>query len=112
MPQSQNKAKWENSRRDAANCWISCISAILAILSLGYAVYMRDQASEFMKHLIVGFWVLVPPVYFWFDWHVLCRDIPQDKTDSVEHIHDLSRNIWIALVVVFIALFKIEVFKP
>jgi hypothetical protein len=80
--------------------------------SLGYAACVGAGAPDLCKRWIVGFWVLVPPVYFWCDWQFFCSAIPRTKIDSVKHVHDLARNIWVALVVVLIALFDIHVFKP
>ena len=102
------KAKWVNDYRDNINYRLSIVSAIIALSSLMYAIFAGSEALPVVKFAIVGFWVIVPPVYFWCDWHFLCRDIPQNKVDSVKHIHDLSRNIWVALVVILIALFDID----
>jgi hypothetical protein len=112
MTQITNKAKWDDPKRDRINFWISLLSVIVGVGSLAYAVCVGQNAPDATKRILVGFWLLAPPIYFWLDWHVLCRNIPSDNTDSVKHIHDLSRNIWVALVVVLIALFNIQVFKP
>ena len=106
------KAKWTNPKRDRINFWISLISVVIGFGSLAYAVCLGEGAPDAAKRLLVGFWLLAPPIYFWLDWHLLCRDIPPEKTDSVKHIHDLSRNIWVALVVVLMALLNIQIFKP
>jgi uncharacterized membrane protein YhaH (DUF805 family) len=106
------KAKWNDPTRDGINRVLGLISAALAIASLLYAMKYGKAASDGLKKWIVGFWILVPPVYFWFDWVALCRDIPAANVSGVKHLHDLSRNIWLALVVILIALFEITFFKP
>jgi hypothetical protein len=53
---------------------------------------------------MLGFWLIVPPIYFWFDYFVLWRweniqSPPLGLTlEQFKHGQDLSRNLWLALV--------------
>jgi hypothetical protein len=84
---------------------------VLAIVSL--AAGFCDLAELWdvpvgWARLIVSFWVLVPPVYLWWDWVRYCDDINKYKKADAKHTHNLARNIWLALVIVLIAVFDIE----
>jgi hypothetical protein len=110
MTGADDKAKWDNRTRDCVNVVIGILSVLGAAVSLIYAARVGAAGSEFWKRFIVGVWILLPPAYFWCDWQFLCAKIPQRNIQSVKHLHDLARNIWLALVVVLIALFDIHVF--
>jgi len=57
---------------------------------------------------VIGFGVLVPPAFFWLDWVVFCRCMTTRERDFTKHTHDLSRNIWLALIAMLTVLFKIK----
>lgn len=106
-------AKWQCHQRDKFNHAITVGAIIAALFSCIVALYynlVETTPNCPLPYLIIGFWVLAPPVYFWLDWHVLCAKIPAQHVESVKHIHDLSRNIWIALISVLSALFGIGPF--
>lgn len=65
--------------------------------------WTHDQLGMFL----IGFWAVVPPLFFWLDWVLFCsRLAPSDPAREVaKHTHDLSRNIWLALVGVLAVLF-------
>jgi hypothetical protein len=107
-----NLAKWTNERRDWWNRNVGRLSVVLAFLSVCAGLYYGRNASDLLKALILFGWILCPPVFFWCDWVFLCKDIPRDKVDNVKHLHDLSRNIWVALVVILLALFKVTELRP
>ena len=83
--------------------WIGGILApILAIASL-YVALNKSFTYGQLGHddigkLIVKFWAIIPPMFFWIDWVVFCHSLPQDDRDIATHTHDLSRNIWLGLV--------------
>jgi len=56
---------------------------------------------------IVAFWMLTPPVIFWIDWVCFCRHLTVKEKNVAKHSHDLSRNVWLALVGVLVVAFKL-----
>jgi hypothetical protein len=70
------------------------------------AAKTHDELGKFL----IGFWGLVPPLFFWVDWVWLCSYLaPNDPEREVaKHTHDLSRNIWIALVAILAILFAVR----
>jgi hypothetical protein len=105
-----NKA---NLRKDY-NKWGGIIGVVLAALSLIFALVPLLRTfvivhfpQKIFEYIIVGFWVLVPPMFFWFDWVVLCPYLHLGDTEleQVAHTHELSRNIWLAVIVLLGATF-------
>ena len=94
----------------------SILAAMAALVSLGLAAYIRmehpkKERSPFWSRFacgLIGFWMLLPPVYFWLDW--LYWTAPGDREMTV-HTHDLARNIWLALVVALAAILEIKWLK-
>jgi hypothetical protein len=81
---------------------LSLCAAFIASPTMGHD--SREQLGKF----VVGFWVLIPPIFFWVDWVKYSRGLSKDQLDKVKHTHDLSRNIWLALVVLLVSLFDIK----
>ena len=93
---------------------ISWASGIAAVLSLLLGVLHQSHTlilPEAYRHVIVGCWVLLPPIWFWSEWVWVAPNISSEDRDRIKHLHDLTRNMWVALVVVLVALFDITVFK-
>lgn len=88
--------------------WAIGISIVLAAASLIWAVRLRTagvalEQRKTRSYLLLAFWVLVPPVWFFFEFQYLHPDIyPQNSFElsRVEHSQDLARNVWLAFVVV------------
>jgi len=63
-------------------------------------------------YIVLAVWTLIPPMYFWFDWEYLCKNIPKNERDQevarVTHTHELARNVWLALVVVLAYAFGVK----
>jgi len=109
LPKDDSRRKHDDLGRIAAY-----IAAPLALFSLFYAVAMRltwpdveksPECWQTVGAVTVGAWVLLPPVWFWLEWVFFSKG--QDA-ERLKHTHDLSRNIWIALVIVLAALLKIH----
>jgi hypothetical protein len=101
------------ARREKWVVPISWLSGLLAVGSLMIAGLQRasPRFADWFCLSVVGFWVLVPPVWFWFEWYYLCRQLPLGERDRIKHLHDLARNIWLALVAVLVVLFGLD-WKP
>ena len=98
--------------RNIINRWVVFISIGLAIVSLflGWQVSTEVTApNASWGSYIVGFWTIAPPIYFWFDWAYLCEGSDKTTLDQVKTTHDLSRNIWVALVALLTVMFKLKV---
>jgi hypothetical protein len=76
----------------------------------GYAVlrWLAGLSHEGLGKLLIGFWLIAPPVFFWVDWVRFCRNMQPDDRKITEHTHDLARNIWIGLVAILAVLFAVR----
>lgn len=67
--------------------------------------------------IFVGIWLVGPPIYLWIDWVAYDNEV-RDPSKHVEmqaylkHTHDLTRNLWIALVLILIYLFDLRGLIP
>lgn len=101
--------------RDSVNVWISWISASAALGSLilgGIHKLSPKALQSWVGPVVVGLWVLLPPIWFWSEWVWFSRSLSHDERERVQHLHDLSRNIWLAVIAVLITLFDLKVFRP
>jgi hypothetical protein len=96
--------------RDDANRCLSVLSMLLALISLAGGLYflITDEDGERVGKYIVGFWILVPPVYFFWDWVVLCKGLTADNREIAKHTHDLARNIWLGFVAVLAVMYSVK----
>ena len=79
---------------------MAVISAVLGIASLFIAIHIRGEQKELRElhaQVLIGFWALVPPVWFLLEWGWFTG---VGEEEHVKHAHELARNIWLALVVV------------
>jgi hypothetical protein len=87
------------------------LSIALALVSL-CAAYDTTSSYFGLTHenlgkLIVAFWAIVPPGFFWLDWVLFSGHMTDDERKIAKHTHDLARNIWVGLVAVLtFAFFK------
>ena len=95
--------------------WVGgVLSVLLAIWSLRKGLEPSSTFGpwnhEELGRVLIGFWALVPPLFFWLDWVALCSYLPANdpQREIAKHTHDLSRNIWIALVGILTVLFAIK----
>ncbi len=87
------------------------VSAGFAVLSIIAAIVIRCNYPEAVNtgYILVLFWVLAPPVWFFFEWAVLCpNDLTPEESSRIKHLHDLGRNIWLALVIVLAAILNYD----
>lgn len=85
------------------------VSAGLGMVSICIAVMVKFNYLKTMPwgYTLLGLWTLVPPLWFLYEFQSeFPRDHkkPQEEVDRLKHIHDLSRNIWVAFIVVLAAI--------
>jgi hypothetical protein len=89
--------------------WAAAILALASLLAgvvtLGWS---GSRWRKILGQIVVGSWVLGPPVFFWADWVYFTGGLTKDALDAVEHTHDLGRNIWLALVLLLVVLFDLK----
>ena len=95
--------------RSMYNWTVGSLAAVLGPVSLFIAL-KQSIAFDFCSRACIGksmvaFWLLIPPVFFWLDWTVFSRNLPPTERQVAEHSHDLSRNIWLALVASLLVIF-------
>jgi hypothetical protein len=89
-------------------------SAVLAIVSLVLAILLGTVWCTYVNpfgYILLGLWALVPPLWFLFEFaseFPKGHKKPQGEVDRLKHLHDLSRNIWLAFVVVLAAIMGIK----
>jgi hypothetical protein len=100
--------------------WFNAVFATLSILfAAGCLIYgMRpvdpndQKAAEDRKTIgtwLVALWVLLPPIFFWVDWCFFRQGLTPQLREDLKHTHELSRNIWIAFIVVLSVLFGVKI---
>lgn len=97
--------------RDCVVKVIAWLSGIAAIASLGLALFIRFRypcLMDMVGYPVVGAWVLLPPVWFLAEWVFLCKGMCDKERERIVHLHELARNIWVALVVVLAVIFGID----
>jgi hypothetical protein len=90
-------------------------SAVLSVM-MGLAAqhHWLSLDSPWIGTTVIGIWVLVPPIYLWFDWYLffehaddasMTNAVKAARRDIAKHSHDLARNIWLGLILILFALF-------
>ena len=108
-----DKNQWGCREKYVIFC--SFLSVLLAVLSIRAGIIketFNDDIWWFLTKdniglIIVAFWIIAPPVVFWFEWF-LSRDLDREILNNIKHNHDLSRNIWLGFTTLLIALFEIK----
>lgn len=92
------------------------VGLVFGVWSLHKAIFadstFRSYTHQQLGNYLVGFWVLAPPIFFWIDWVLFCRGMDEKEQEVVIHTHDLSRNIWLALIAILTVLFNIKLVNP
>lgn len=92
---------------------MSIVSALAAIATLIFFLQLPGPplpkappaAGRDLARMLIGLWVLAPPLWFWIEWVVWSPSLGAHESERVQHLHDLARNIWIAFVAVLVALY-------
>jgi hypothetical protein len=95
--------------RSKYNWIVGVFASVLGPVSL-YVALKQSIAFDFCSRGCVGksllaVWLLIPPVFFWMDWVVFSRNLTAPEREVAQHSHDLSRNIWLALVASLVVIF-------
>jgi hypothetical protein len=100
----------DRQRRERRDAIIACVfwtALVLALASLGAAWLLRTSIYRISwGYPLVAAWVAIPPVYFLLEY-VLLPPSAGFEDERVRHMHDLGRNIWLALVVLLANLLNI-----
>jgi hypothetical protein len=80
------------------------VSAVFALNSLGW----QGVTGLAWNKIIVGLWVIIPPIWFWLEWTFFSFGLSRDELEDLKHSQELSRNIWVAVVVLLTAIFGIQ----
>jgi hypothetical protein len=108
--------------RDQYNLWIGVIPSLAMVAFTAFAaighfmgttrVCQRcggwDVHGKNTGKVLVAFWLLFPPVFLWADWVFYWTTMTAETRSAAEHLHDLARNIWLALVAVLTAAYGLK----
>jgi hypothetical protein len=88
--------------RDSIVRFVMRGSAVLGVLSLlgAYAIQCQWGKDSVAGLVLVAFWSLAPPLWFFFEWVILCPTLDETEQARIKHSHDLGRNVWVAYVIV------------
>jgi hypothetical protein len=81
------------------------LSTVLVLLTIVWALWEPIVLAERTKGLIVGIWVLVPPLWFWIEYHFLYRKLEGADFERFKYGQELSRNLWVAIAAVLLYLY-------
>lgn len=90
---------------------ITPATTVLALgsVALAFAIRLRyPHLKETIGYGLLAVWALIPPIWFLLEWVLLCKGVGKDESDRIKHLHDLARNIWLALIVVLAAIMEVE----
>jgi hypothetical protein len=85
------------------------VSATLLVASVITMVRAGDtKPKPSWATYVLLFWTVVPPVWFWAEFHFIWKTAPTSGSTSLEvfrYGQEVSRNIWIAMTAVVAALY-------
>ena len=82
---------------------IGAVSGILALASVLLAVVANAELAEdsgwlLAMKLVSAFWTLVPPVYFFLEYHWVRTRGNDKETEKVQESQKMAQRIWAAVV--------------
>ena len=99
---------------------VAVIAVAAAAASLYIALRLRDSLTgrspnsqwwhRPLAYWLIGMWVLVPPIWFFFEFEFLhpLAHSDGDEFTRLKHAQDLASKIWVALVVALAAAMNIK----
>lgn len=101
-----------SKRYDNIRFWAAWITPFVALGFLVYALVWQRSKSPGLgtfNAVIVALWTLGTPVYFWWEWYHFPKEkLGTNDWESFTHGHEVSRNIWIAYIVILAALLDVS----
>lgn len=89
------------------------VAAIGMVASIAFAKcrfgypFDRNDPVKVQQAVVLCFWILAPPIWFWFEYYFLY--LPQKTRtatlDEYKHGVDQSAKIWLALITVLLGLY-------
>jgi hypothetical protein len=99
-----------STRRNAVVAITGWVSAILFIFTVGFLL-KGDNADPVAKLWAARFpilWAVYPPTWFWIDYHMVyltANPTQRPALEQFKYSQEVSRNIWLALVGVLLAVY-------
>ena len=92
---------------------VAGVGDLLMLISLGAGVVMLNPClaqsnGRFWAKLFLMLCGILPPVWFWIEYHYVWLTAEEDKRPEMEvfkYGQQLSRNIWLAYAAVLLALY-------
>jgi hypothetical protein len=97
--------KWDDWR-DGINLYLALPSVVFSYWGFGKG--LEDGSPvKIAQALILCFWVIAPPVWFWYEYFFLYKKANHspEEFDQYKFGIDLSSKIWLALVTVLLGLY-------
>jgi hypothetical protein len=86
-------------------------SAVLACLSLiyviGWSLADGKKDAPFNVFVVIA-WAALPAAWFWHSWYVCPFKPNSPEWQTITHGHEVSRNLWIALVLILATLLRVQ----
>jgi hypothetical protein len=88
---------------------IATIGAVLLFI-VGLVVQVWGQAHsssapapslKVLKAVILSMWFVLPPIWFWFEYHIFFRHLSADERQSLKEYQEVSRNVWAGAAALF-----------
>ncbi len=93
--------------------WLAAALALYTLTVFVCAGLDKEKllASQTTAGWLLATWIVLPPMFFWFDYFVLWRvEVNNKEPDPLEfeqfkHGQELSRNLWVAMVALLAAFY-------
>lgn len=90
--------------------WSSPFFAAISLIGAGLLRYFSAWCySDPAAKILVGLWVAIPPLWFLYEY-VHFPPPAGIKDERMRHLHDLCRNLWLALVAILTGITGIHPF--
>jgi len=101
----ERRAKWQH-RLGAFSGIFLVVSVALGFWEFGQGFKIGDHV-KYLQAFFLSVWIVVPPIWFWWEYFYLYKSAPAPKPDLDEFKHgqDQSSKIWLALVTVLLGMY-------
>jgi hypothetical protein len=99
---------WQKAR---TNVGFASAIVLLASLVLGcwgvWEGFDPHKCIKVAQAIVLGLWILLPPIWFWFEYFFLYKDKTASgvELEAFRHGQDQSAKIWLALVTILAGLY-------